>query len=345
MYDALSMIIARSRTAAPALPAARTVTVRGSAVLSARETTGRSRFDDEELLARAAIGRRDAKKMDRFALLAVAAARALLSSLDERDRAACGFVCGNMMAGWTFTEPQLRALHTRGAGEVSPYLASAWFPAAPQGQVSIHAGARGYAKTFATDRCAGAQAIGHAWRRIGGGRSRHLLAGGVEAPVSPFVEAALRQSGHRVELLSEAAALLLLGDVDDHDGGEGRGSVVVRAHTSFALARATAAGVTQRLAAVVRRLTPPTPAIVVCSAAPGDAQTALARSIIRDLFPDSRPEVLFPAEIHGETLGASSAIAAATAHRLLQTSAAGQAALIFTLGHFGADALWLQHVP
>lgn len=321
-------------------PRAPRVAVRGGVVLSARASCGTRVFDDAHLLERAEVTRRDAKKMDRFSLLALAAVRELLRELPEAERRECGFVCGNMMAGWTFTEPQLRALHASGPADVSPYLASAWFPAAPQGQVSIHAGVRGYAKTFATDRCAGAQAIGHAWRRIAGGRSRLMIAGGVEAPVSPFVEASMRQAGHDADALSEAAALLLLGGASGESG-----ETLVRAHASFPIDSTGAAALTRRLAAVIDRLVPPIPSVVIAAVAPDDAQGTLIRSMLDDLFPDHRPELVFPALQHGETLGAASGIAAAAARERLSSCTPGEAALVLTLGQFSADALWLQNEP
>lgn len=321
-------------------PRAQRVAVRGGVVLSPRASCGTRVFDDAQLLARAEVTRRDAKKMDRFSLLALAAVRDLIRDLPDAERQECGFVCGNMMAGWTFTEPQLRALHASGPTAVSPYLASAWFPAAPQGQVSIHAGVRGYAKTFSTDRCAGAQAIGHAWRRIASGRSHLMIAGGVEAPVSPFVEASMRQAGHDPDALSEAAALLLLGGATG-----GTGETLVRAHVSFPLDSSGATAVTRRLAAIIDSLLPPIPSIVVAATASDDAQTTLVRSMVDDLFPDTRPELVLPALRYGETLGAASGIAAAVARECLSACAPGEAALVFTLGQFSGDALWLQTEP
>lgn len=176
------------------------------------EDTGALRVGNTRLALASGLTPRDAKRMDRFALLAVAAARAALAdselSPDERER--CGVVVGNMTGGWTFTEPEIRKLHGMGIDYVSPYLASAWFPAAAQGQISLHLGLRGYAKTFATDRCAGGQAIGHAIERMRRSHDICLLAGGAEAPVTPFVEVAYRSKFGGHHRLAEAAAFVLL---------------------------------------------------------------------------------------------------------------------------------------
>lgn len=157
------------------------------------------------------LTRRDGKKMDRFSLLAIMAAQSCFEdgALDEKQIYGCEIFLGNMTGGWTYTEPQLRKLHSEGLLDISPYLASAWFPAAPQGQISIHLKVAGLAKTVTTDRCGGAQAIG-----MGLDRARAsvqlVLCGAVEAPVTPFVEAAYRKAYWNSDRLCEGAAMLIL---------------------------------------------------------------------------------------------------------------------------------------
>jgi len=186
----------------------------------------------EELDDASGLSVREIKKVDRFSLLALAAARRALrdAGLDSDAVRQCGIISGNMMAGWTFTEPQLRALHALGLGAVSPYLATAWFPAAPQGQVTIHLKMQGFAKTVTTDQCAGVQAVGMAFEHIRDRRADLLLAGGVDALVTPFVQAALTQLGESQENLTEAAAYLLL-------SADGEGCPAIGAHTTFPLPR------------------------------------------------------------------------------------------------------------
>jgi 3-oxoacyl-[acyl-carrier-protein] synthase II len=65
-------------------------------------------------------------------------------------------------------------------------MASAWFPAAPQGQISIHYGIKGYSKTFVSDRASSLMAIGYAARTINRDKCDFILAGGMEAPVTPY---------------------------------------------------------------------------------------------------------------------------------------------------------------
>jgi hypothetical protein len=179
----------------------------------ARADATRLTVEDEAVRSGSGLSARNLKKMDRMAMLAVNAARRALgrSKISSAELRLCGILTGNTVGGWAFTEPELRKLYSSDSTGVSPYLASAWFPAASQGQISIHAGVLGYAKTIATDRCAGTQAIGLACESIRSGRGIHFLAGGAEAPLTPFVEHARTIQQGATVTLTEAAAYLLLG--------------------------------------------------------------------------------------------------------------------------------------
>ncbi|MCL5958357.1 MAG: beta-ketoacyl-[acyl-carrier-protein] synthase family protein, partial [Chloroflexi bacterium] len=67
-----------------------------------------------------------------------------------------------------------------------PYQASAWFPAAPQGQVSLIYGIQGYSKTVVAERASGAVALAYAQRAIANDLADLIVAGGTEAPVAPY---------------------------------------------------------------------------------------------------------------------------------------------------------------
>lgn len=184
-----------------------------SVLHSGRTRTTETMIDQRALIAGTGLGPRDLKKMDRMAVLALFAARRAWENAcwEDGDRTICGIMSGNAVAGWTFTEPELRKLYSSGVDSVSPYLASAWFPAAVQGQISIHMKLCGHAKTVTTDRCAGTQAVGLAAEAISIGRAKRVLAGAAEAPLTPFVEGALSQSCENPRALAEGAAYLLLG--------------------------------------------------------------------------------------------------------------------------------------
>jgi len=65
-------------------------------------------------------------------------------------------------------------------------MASAWFPAAPQGQVSIYYGIKGFSKTVVADRASSLMAIGYARKVLSQAKLNMILAGGMEAPVTPY---------------------------------------------------------------------------------------------------------------------------------------------------------------
>ncbi|MGW5677891.1 beta-ketoacyl-[acyl-carrier-protein] synthase family protein [Streptomyces sp. NPDC003860] len=138
------------------------------------------------------------KRMDRFCQLALSAARSAqldagLAPSEDADRT--GVYMGNMYGGWEITEPSLRGLLDQGYTGVSPHIASAWFPTAPQGQITIGNGLTGFSKTLVADSASAALAIGYGARAVSEGRADVLLAGGAEAPVTPYTYTFCTTSG------------------------------------------------------------------------------------------------------------------------------------------------------
>jgi hypothetical protein len=295
-----------------------------------------------DLESAACLPTKEIRKVDRFSLLALAAARRALAAggLNE-EQTTCGVVTGNMFAGWTFTEPQLRALHGAGLEDVSPYLATAWFPAAPQGQITIHLGLKGFAKTVTTDRCSGSQAIGLAYERILTGRSNLVLAGGVEAPVTPLVQrtlSALTPAG----TLCEGAAFLLLAPAINRRG------LQIRAHR----ARAIPSGARweewfpTELARFLTLVTEPGPLPWLVINAPPHEEP-LWHELERDDRLQSLTEArcLLVTSHIGESLGASGALAAVAAVAALAQGSEGESAIVASWGHQCSDFLWLRREP
>jgi 3-oxoacyl-(acyl-carrier-protein) synthase len=94
-----------------------------------------------------------------------------------------------------FADQQLRKLHVNGPRELSPFQATAWFPAATQGQISIRHGLRGESKTVMCDKASGLVSVGYAAQVISNGRCDVMLAGGTEALITPFAYAACQTEG------------------------------------------------------------------------------------------------------------------------------------------------------
>lgn len=160
---------------------------------------GQSPFDADEHLAPRLV-----KRTDRFTHMALVAARHALTDAGVAvgrevagDRT--GIMVGNVLGGWEFAERELRKLWVEGPRAVSPYQATAWFPAAPQGNVCIDQGIRGPARTFVADRASGAYALAAGAESLLRGQADVVIAGGVEAPLSPYGWLCVETSGLMVK--------------------------------------------------------------------------------------------------------------------------------------------------
>ena len=136
------------------------------------------------------VSERLLKKIDAFSHMALIASEMAIkdSSIDikKEDPNRVGIFLGNAIGGWLYAETELRDLYIEGREGVSPYMASAWFPAAPQGQVSIYYGIKGFSKTVVADRASSLEAIGYARKTLNRNKLDMILAGGMEAPVTPY---------------------------------------------------------------------------------------------------------------------------------------------------------------
>ncbi|MBN9684646.1 MULTISPECIES: beta-ketoacyl synthase N-terminal-like domain-containing protein [unclassified Corallococcus] len=295
-------------------------------------------LETEALLSRARLSSVEARRLDRFSLLALAAVSEVLSSypLSAEARWHCGLLVGNTMAGWTFTEPQLRVLYGQGA-PVSPFMATAWFPAAAQGHVTLAMGMHGHSKTVTTDRCSGGQAIGWGLHRLLQGGQGPFVAGGSEAPVTPLVRAVLEDAGvDWVPWLSEAAGFLLL----TRGVEASEGACVLRAHTSFRRVRPerTEAGLAEFLEGMEG--TPPL-AAVVCDARPASEDEQALETLVQRRLGATVPR-LWPCRTLGDSLGAGSGVAMALACELLARESAARSVLVLSLGEQCVDVSWLH---
>lgn len=152
-----------------------------------------------ELDAYSNVSSRLLKKIDLFAHMALVATEMAIqdAGLDmaQENLERAGIFMGNAIGGWLYGETELRDLYLEGREGVSPFMASAWFPAAPQGQVSIHYGIKGYSKTVVADRASSLMAIAYGAKNILRGQNDFIIAGGMEAPVTPYALLCCNTSG------------------------------------------------------------------------------------------------------------------------------------------------------
>lgn len=134
------------------------------------------------------LDRKEARHMDRFTQLAVAAAQLALDDagldLDQTDRERAGVLIGSGIGGIQTLYEQMKALLERGPGRVSPYLVPMMILDMAAGQVSIRFGLKG-PNSAAVSACAsGNHAIGDAFKWIQRGQCEVMVTGGAEAAIS-----------------------------------------------------------------------------------------------------------------------------------------------------------------
>lgn len=152
-----------------------------------------------ELDAYSNVSSRLLKKIDLFSHMALVASEMALQDakidLSKENLERAGIFMGNAIGGWLYAETELRDLYIEGREGVSPFMASAWFPAAPQGQVSIHYGIKGYSKTIVSDRASSLMAIAYGAKNLIRNNNDFIIAGGMEAPVTPYALLCCNTSG------------------------------------------------------------------------------------------------------------------------------------------------------
>jgi len=136
---------------------------------------------------------------DRWTQMALAAAEWALADArvepSAYDPYEFGVVTGSASGGNEFGQREIGRLWRNGPGAVGAYQSIAWFYAASTGQISIRHGLKGPSGVLVTEQAAGLDALGHARRLIRDG-ARVVLAGGTEAPLSPYAWTCQLSSGY-----------------------------------------------------------------------------------------------------------------------------------------------------
>ena len=145
------------------------------------------------------IEKREARRLDRFSQLAVAAAAEAVkdSKLDftKEDTSRCGVLIGTGIGGITEIEEQKERLMTKGPRQVSPFLIPKLMANAASAHVSIQHKLRGPNYCIVTACAAGANSLGSALRAIQYGDADIMLAGGSEAAVTALGMAGFNNMG------------------------------------------------------------------------------------------------------------------------------------------------------
>lgn len=136
------------------------------------------------------IPRRLIVKTDTFTYYALAASELAIKDadldLEKEDSYRVGVWFGNNAGGWDIAERGFHELYNDGPTMVNAWQATAWFPTAAQGYVTIRYGIRGFSKSFVCDRASGASALYFGVKSILQGHNDIVIAGGSEAPITRF---------------------------------------------------------------------------------------------------------------------------------------------------------------
>ena len=134
-----------------------------------------------------ALGRRDARRTDRYTQMAVVAVKEAVAdaglTIDDTNRERIGVVLGSGIGGASTLVSEAVKYSERGPRWVSPFLVPMMLPDAAPGHIAILLGVRGPNMTVVTACASGTNAIGEAAEMIRRGAADVILAGGSEAGI------------------------------------------------------------------------------------------------------------------------------------------------------------------
>lgn len=139
------------------------------------------------------IDNREARRMDRFSQLAIAASKLALEDsglkIDSSNAERVGVIIGSGIGGLSTLEAQHEILLSKGPRRVSPFLVPMMICNMAAGQVSIAVGAKGPNSCTVTACASGGHAIGDAFELVRRGAADACVCGGSEACVTPIAVA------------------------------------------------------------------------------------------------------------------------------------------------------------
>jgi 3-oxoacyl-[acyl-carrier-protein] synthase II len=136
------------------------------------------------------LERKEARRMDRFCQLGVAAAVQALQDaalpVSDETRDQIGVLIGSGIGGIHTLEEQVQVLRERGPDRISPFLIPMLICDMASGLTSILLGLGGPNSCVVTACATGSNAVGDAAAIVRRGDALAMLAGGTEAPITPI---------------------------------------------------------------------------------------------------------------------------------------------------------------
>ncbi|HYA13168.1 MAG TPA: beta-ketoacyl-ACP synthase II [Syntrophales bacterium] len=136
------------------------------------------------------ISKKELRKFDDFTIYALAASEMALAdaelSINGKNAERVGVIIGSAIGGLASMEREKEKIIRGGPGKMSPFAIPAVLANLGAGNVSIKFGAKGPINCPATACSSGTNAIGDALRIISGNYADVVIAGGVDAAITPL---------------------------------------------------------------------------------------------------------------------------------------------------------------
>lgn len=147
----------------------------------------------------ALFGRKEARRLDRYAQFALTAVQEALSQaglkITEGLRDRIGVLIGSGVGGIGTLLAQAQVFREKGARRVSPFMVPMMLPDTASSQVAITFGMRGPNLSLSSACATSANAIGEAAQVIRRGAAEVMIAGGAEAAILPLMMAGFNALG------------------------------------------------------------------------------------------------------------------------------------------------------
>jgi 3-oxoacyl-[acyl-carrier-protein] synthase II len=147
----------------------------------------------------ALLGRREARRMDRFTQLAMAAAAQAMADsglkVTPENAHRIGCVIGTGIGGIGTLLAEAELARTKGYNRVSPFLVPMMLPDTTPGQIAIQYGLKGPNMAIVTACASSANALGEASEMIRRGAADVIVGGGAEAGLVPLALAGFNVMG------------------------------------------------------------------------------------------------------------------------------------------------------
>lgn len=145
------------------------------------------------------LGRRDARRRDRFQQLATVAAREAVTrsglEITDDNREHIGITLGTGVGGIQTLVNQEHIVLEKGLKRVSPFAITMIMPNGAAGMIAIDFGIHGPSTTITTACASGCDAIGHAFRTVRSGEMDVMLTGGSESILASVAVGGFERAG------------------------------------------------------------------------------------------------------------------------------------------------------